>query len=200
MRRALSVRELSPGEFAARLDQMIAVYAAAMRPPAEMLSGRRSIMAGHAAQPGFRALLATEDRSGKPAGFGYGFHGAAGQWWHDTVARALAAAHGTASATAWLDDSFEVAELHVAPVHQGHGVGAGLLLRLTSDRPERTALLSTRDADSPARRLYRGVGITDMLTAFAFLPSSEPPYAVMGAELPLRVRSGRPRSARPRRW
>ena len=49
MRSALSVSELGPGEFAARLDQMIAVYAAAMRPPAEMLAGRRSIMAGHAA-------------------------------------------------------------------------------------------------------------------------------------------------------
>ncbi len=200
MRSALSVSELSPGEFAVRLDQMITVYAAAMRPPAEMLAGRRSIMAGHAAQPRFRALLATEEGSGAPAGFGYGFYGAAGQWWHDTVARALAATHGAAAAAAWLQDSFEVAELHVAPEHQGHGVGAGLLLRLTSDRPERTALLSTRDADSPARRLYRGVGFSDLLTDFAFFPGSEPPYAVMGAELPLRARSGRPRSARPRRW
>ena len=85
----LSVTELSPIEFVGRLDQMITVYAAAMRPSAEMLPGRRSIMAGHAAHPGFRALLATEDGSGAPAGFGYGFHGAAGQWWHDTVARAV---------------------------------------------------------------------------------------------------------------
>jgi GNAT superfamily N-acetyltransferase len=200
VQRVLSVTELSPIEFVGRLDQMITVYAAAMRPPAEMLPGRRSIMAGHAAHPGFRALLATEDGSGAPAGFGYGFHGAPGQWWHDTVARGVAAAHGTAAAASWLDDSFEVAELHVAPDHQGHGVGAGLLLQLASGRPERTALLSTRDANSPARRLYRGVGFSDLLTGFAFFPGSEPPYAVMGAELPLRARSGRPRSARPRRW
>ena len=116
------------------------------------------------------------------------------------MARALAAAYGTAAAAAWLDDSFEVAELHVVPEHQGHGVGAGLLLRLTSERPERTALLSTRDADSPARRLYRGTGFSDLLTGFAFFAGSEPPYAVMGAELPLRARLDRPRSARPRRW
>ena len=194
MRRTLSVSELSPGEFAARLDQMIAVYAAAMRPPVEMLPGRRSIMAGHAAHPGFRALLAAEDGSGAPAGFGYGFHGAAGQWWHDTVSRALTASRGDAAAATWLDDSFEVAELHVAPDYQGRGVGAGVLLRLTSGRPERTALLSTRDADTPARRLYRGTGFTDLLTAFRFFPGGEPPYAVMGAELPLRARSPRPRS------
>jgi ribosomal protein S18 acetylase RimI-like enzyme len=197
MQSALSVSELSPGEFTSRLDQMVAVYAAAMRPATWVLPGRRAVMAGHAGSPGFRSLLATEDESGEPAGFSYGFTSAAGQWWHDTVARGLVAAHGTAAAAAWLDDSFEVAELHVAPEHQGHGVGAGLLLRLTSDRPERTALLSTRDADTPARRLYRGVGFTDLLTRFIFFPSGDPPYAVMGAELPLRALS--PRSERPSR-
>ncbi len=182
----VSVRELSPAEFTARLDQLIAVYAAAMRPPAELLAGRRSIMAEHAGNPGFRALAVIADGTGAAVGFGYGFHGAAGQWWHDTVSRALADRRGDAAAAAWLDDSFEVAELHVAPDHQGRGIGAGVLLRLTSGRPERTALLSTRDADTPARRLYRGTGFTDLLTAFSFFPGGEPPYAVMGAELPLR--------------
>jgi ribosomal protein S18 acetylase RimI-like enzyme len=199
MRREPLVSELSPGEFTARLDQLVTVYAAAMRPPAEMLTGRRSIMAGHAGQPGFRAFAVTENGSGEPVGFGYGFHGRAGQWWHDTVASALVAYYGAAAAAAWLDDSFEVAELHVAPGYQGRGIGTDLLLRLTSGRPERTAVLSTRDAESPARRLYRGVGFTDLLTRFTFFPGGEPPYAVMGAELPLRARTPRPRSPRPRR-
>jgi ribosomal protein S18 acetylase RimI-like enzyme len=193
MRRTLSVSvsELSPAEFTARIDQLIAVYAAAMRPPAELLAGRRSVMGGHAANPGFRALAVTDDGTGEAVGFGYGFHGTAGQWWHDTVRRALVAGYGDA-ASDWLDNSFEVAELHVAPGYQGRGVGAGVLLRLTSGRGERTALLSTRDADTPARRLYRGTGFTDLLTAFHFFPGGEPPYAVMGAELPLTPRSPRP--------
>jgi ribosomal protein S18 acetylase RimI-like enzyme len=187
---SVSVRELSPAEFIVRLDQLIAVYAAAMRPPTELLAGRRSIMTGHAGNPGFRALAVIADGTGAPVGFGYGFHGGAGQWWHDTVSRALVERRGDAAA-AWVDDSFEVAELHVAPDHQGHGIGAGVLLRLTSGRPERTALLSTRDANTPARRLYRGTGFTDLLTAFRFFPGGEPPYAVMGAELPLRTRPAR---------
>ena len=206
MQREVTVSELSPGEFTARLDQVISVYAAAMRPAAESLPGRRSIMAGHAAYPGFRALTAAEDGgSGEPVGFGYGFRGAPGQWWYDTVARALAASSGAQAASAWLDDTFEVAELHVKPGYQGAGIGSGLLLRLTSGRPERTAVLSTRDAETRARRLYRGVGFTDLLTGFSFYPGSEPPYAVMGAELPLRGIAPAPGSARlrwprPSRW
>ncbi len=200
------VSELSPGEFTARLDQVISVYAAAMRPAADTLAGRRSIMAGHATYPGFRALtVAEDDESGEPVGFGYGFRGAPGQWWHDTVARALAATGGAQAAAAWLDNAFEVAELHVAPAYQGSGIGSRLLLRLTSGRPERTAVLSTRDAETRARRLYRGVGFRDLLTSFSFYPGSEPPYAVMGAELPLRALPPGPGSATlrwpsPSRW
>jgi GNAT superfamily N-acetyltransferase len=201
VRRELSVCELSPGEFTAQLDQLIRVYAAAMRPSADMLPGRRSIMIGHASYPGFRALIVAENGSGDMVGFGYGFRGVPGQWWHDTVARALNAAHGSEVAGPWLNDSFEVAELHVVPEYQGRGIGTGLLLRLTSGRPEHTALLSTRDADTPARRLYRGVGFTDLLTGFEFFPSVEPPYAVMGAELPLRAPTPpEPRSPRLSRW
>ena len=203
------VRELGPGEFIARVDQLISVYAASMRPPPETLAGRRSIMAGHAAYLGFRALIAAEgDETGEnlaPVGFGYGFRGAPGQWWYDTVARALAASGGPQAAAAWLENTFEVAELHVTPGYQGAGIGSGLLLSLTSGRPERTAVLSTRDAETRARRLYRGVGFADLLTGFSFYPGSEPPYAVMGAELPLRSWPPGPGSARlrwpsPSRW
>src|SRR5260370_1191817 len=117
MRRALSVSvsELGPGEFTARLDQLVAVYAAAMRPPEELLTGRRSTMAGHAVNPGFRALAVTDDGTGETVGFGYGFHGAPGQWWHDTVRRALVAGHGDTAAAAWLRGPFQVAAPPLAP-------------------------------------------------------------------------------------
>jgi ribosomal protein S18 acetylase RimI-like enzyme len=193
MRPSLSICELNPAEFTARLDQLVAVYAAAMRPPKELLTGRKSVMVGHAANPGFLALAVIDN--GTVVGFGYGFHGAPGQWWHNTVRRALADARGAAAAAAWLDDSLEIAELHVAPDYQGRGIGGDVLSRLASGRPERTAMLSTRDADTKARRLYRGTGFTDLLTGFHFYPGSgEPAFAVMGATLPLRPLSPRPRS------
>jgi ribosomal protein S18 acetylase RimI-like enzyme len=190
--------ELGPQQFRTAIRELVAVYAAAMNAPERMLGGREAIMDRHAASPGFRCLTATAD--GVIAGFTYGFHGETGQWWHDMVAGALAvnpvavypdqdqAAYSgqTAGGTgaAWLDNSFEIAELHVLPPYQGMGIGRSLLLSLTSGRQERTAVLSTADAPTRARRLYRGVGFTDLLTGFRF-PGSEPPYAVMGARLPL---------------
>jgi ribosomal protein S18 acetylase RimI-like enzyme len=196
----VSYRELGPRDFRAAIRALVGVYAAAMNPPDRTLSGREAIMDRHAASPGFRGLTAHID--GRLAGFTYGFHGENGQWWHDMVAAALATRSGAGTAAGdnspgvWLDDSFEIAELHVLPPWQGKGVGRSLLLSLTSGRPERTALLSTADAPTRARRLYRGVGFTDLLTDFRF-SGSEPPYAVMGALLPLAATASLPRSPRP---
>jgi ribosomal protein S18 acetylase RimI-like enzyme len=203
----VTYRELGPREFRGAIRALVAVYAAAMSPPDRSLSGREAIMDRHAASPGFRGL--TAQVNGQLAGFTYGFHGESGQWWHDMVAAALATRSGTGVTAAeyaeveapgaWLDDSFEIAELHMLPSWQGQGIGRSLLLSLTSGRPERTAVLSTADAPTKARRLYRGVGFTDLLTDFRF-SGSEPPYAVMGALLPLAATVTLPRSPRPSSW
>ena len=200
----VTYRDLGPREFRGAIRALVAVYAAAMNPPDRTLSGREAIMDRHAASPGFHGLTALVD--GRLAGFTYGFHGENGQWWHDMVAAALAtrsAAGGSAAEYGdgkapqeWLDDSFEIAELHVLPSWQGRGIGRSLLLSLASGRPERTAVLSTADAPTRARRLYRGLGFTDLLTDFRF-SGSEPPYAVMGALLPLAAAATPPRSPRP---
>ena len=204
MSQTVTFTELGSAEFRPSINRFIAVYKAAMDPPERMLAGRESILARHATNPGFRALTAVLTGGGAPvlAGFTYGFHGVPGQWWHDIVAAALAMSSQPGGG-AWLADSFEVAELHVLPAYQGYGVGRELLLRLTAGRPERSAVLSTADAESRARRLYRRVGFTDLLTGFRF-SGAEPPYAVMGATLPLRTVAApvpdSPRSPRPSSW
>ena len=190
----VSYSELGAREFRAAIGELVGVYAAAMNPPERLIGGREAIMDRHAASAGFRCLTAVDD--GVVAGFCYGFHGESGQWWHDMVASALASRSGAGyadpagteppAAAAWLDDSFEVAELHVLPAYQGVGIGRTLLLSVTDERFERTVVLSTADAQTRARRLYRGLGFVDLLTGFRF-SGAEPPYAVMGALLPLRV-------------
>lgn len=207
--------------FLAELDTLVEVYAAAMRPPREQVPGRRAIMERHSQFPSFRAVVVTApptppgtgDGPGPPRGsdppgggwlpgsgrlpiiaFSYGFHGADGQWWHDLVRSALTRMGGYELAQTWLADSFEVAEVHVHPDYQGRGIGRRMVPALLHPRLERTALLSTQDADSRARRLYRRLGFGDLLTGYRF-PGTDPPYAVMGAALPLRP--GPPPQPRP---
>jgi GNAT superfamily N-acetyltransferase len=199
--------DVGKARFLAELDTLVEVYAAAMRPPREQVPGRRAIMERHTQFPSFRAVVVTApeaaagpgappgsgDGPGPPPGsgrlpiiaFSYGFHGADGQWWHDLVRSALTRMGGYDLAQTWLGDSFEVAEVHVHPDYQGRGIGRRMVPALLQSRLERTALLSTQDADSPARRLYRGIGFGDLVTGYRF-PGTDPPYAVMGAVLPLR--------------
>jgi ribosomal protein S18 acetylase RimI-like enzyme len=187
------IREISRAEFLADLDALLAVYTAAMRPDPVHLPGRLSIMERHAGHPGFRALVVTVPPSPQAVAFCYGFRGAPGQWWHDVVRAGVTATSGPVEATRWLADPLEVAELHVRPTHQHRGIGRELLLALTGGRDERTAVLSTQDDNAQARRLYLGMGFTDLLRGFSF-PGGGPPYAVMGAVLPL-GRAPRPSSS-----
>jgi ribosomal protein S18 acetylase RimI-like enzyme len=212
----LELRELGAGEFLANLDACTRVYAAAMNPPEYQLPGRYSIMERHAGYAAFRAIAVIQADGAGPAGdeppwtspagngpligFAYGFHGEGGQWWHDLVSQAVTSVRGRETAADWLTDSFEIAEVHVLPGHQGQGTGQAMMLRLTAGRPERTAVLSTMDADTRARRLYRRLGFTDLIAGFAFA-GTEDPYAIMGAPLPLREGSPPPaRQERPSRW
>ena len=226
MQGGLELRELDAGGFLANLDACTSVYAAAMNPPGYQLPGRYSIMERHAGYAAFRAVAVIQLSGDGPAGngpagnwpaghgpaghgpaangalvgFAYGFHGEGGQWWHDLVSLAVANALGRQAADHWLADSFEIAEVHVLPQHQGQGTGLAMMQRLAAGRQEQTAVLSTMDADTRARRLYRGLGFTDLVAGFMF-SGTEVPYAIMGAPLPLREASPRPpRPERPSRW
>ncbi len=204
--------ELGPAEFLGEIDVMLDIYADAMDADAGLLPGRRELMRRHAGYPGFRALeiLAAPSGPGRRAevlGFSYGFHGQPGQWWYDAVSAVLARTLGAELAGQWLADSLEVAEVHVRSDEQRRGLGTRMLTALTAGRPERTAMLSTPDRDTTARRLYRRMGFTDLVTGYSF-PGGSPPDAVMGAVLPLRDPAAppapasppRPRSASPSAW
>ena len=212
MRAGPELLEIGKARFLAELDSLVEVYAAAMRPPREQVPGRRAIMERHTQFPSFRAVVVTAPAGPPGTGdgprpgtgrlpviaFSYGFHGANGQWWHDLVRAALTRLGGSGLAQTWLADSFEVAEVHVHPDYQGRGIGRRMVPALLHTRLERTALLSTQDADTPARRLYRGLGFGDLLTGYRF-PGTDPPYAVMGAVLPLRPGPKPPRPGPPPR-
>lgn len=170
------VEEVDAATFAASITVTSQIYGEAMRRPPELVVQRREIMAAHAHRAGFVGVLASDDD--KVVGFGYGYHGRPGDWWHDVVARAL----GRRDSREWLQDSFELAELHVHPSRHGEGIGRRILELVLSRAEGTTAVLSTHDRESPARQLYRSVGFADLLTGFVF-PGSSEVYVVMGKRL-----------------
>jgi ribosomal protein S18 acetylase RimI-like enzyme len=184
VQQAAGVTELGKSDFLAAINDLLAIYAAAMGAAPDELPTRRAIMERHAANPGFRALTVISGDPVHIVGFTYGFRGMPGQWWHDVVRAGIVARSGAPAAAQWLDYVLEIAEVHVHPDFQARGIGRLMMLALTAGRPERTALLSTRDAETPARRLYHSLGFVDLLTDFLF-PGGGPAYAVMGATLPL---------------
>jgi ribosomal protein S18 acetylase RimI-like enzyme len=169
---------LDRASFAPHVDSCVEIYLVAMGKARDVVPARRSITRRHLEHPGLRAVIARND-DGLVA-FTYGYSGARGQWWHDSVAAALP----SSERATWLGDAFELAELHVLPAWQGQGLGRRLLTTLCSGVPAATVVLSAIDADTPARHLYRSVGFQDLLTDFTF-PGSSERYAVMGRTLPL---------------
>ncbi|MFE2170214.1 GNAT family N-acetyltransferase [Streptomyces sp. NPDC059447] len=171
---------IGPLDLAARVDEALRVQAVAFGLSEEEVGIRRYIVQRHMTCPGARALGAfTED--GALTGFVYGMPNDRRHWWSGIVEPYLRAG----GHEAWLDGSFVITELHVHPGFQGHGVGRELITRITDSAAEPRSILSAIDTESPARGLYRALGYQDLARQVLF-PSASLPYAVMGAELPLR--------------
>jgi Uncharacterized conserved protein len=173
-------------------EEALALYVAAMKLPPGAAAIKRAQVPGHLRDPSARAVLATTNattNAGELAGFGYGVAGRAGDFWWDRVLAGLmvTASPGSASAATarrWLDRSFEICELHVRPDCQRQGLGRAILVELLAEAPYDTALLSTEDVDSPARRLYRSLGFVDVLRQFVFAGDPRR-FAILGVTLPL---------------
>ena len=172
-RTQIEIKLIDASAFAVHLNRASDIYGRAMGRTSDLVAQRRDIMAGHLDRPGFAATVAMSGAD--LVGFGYGYQGRAGDWWHDVVAAAV----GREQTTRWLSDTFELAELHVDPAHQGVGIGRDLLDALLEATTNRTVVLSTHDLETVARALYRSVGFVDLLRDFRF-PGSQEVYAVLG--------------------
>jgi len=175
-------------DLAKRMDEVLAVFGEAMSYDKQALEVRRGYINTHLKRSGFHAVATIAD-DGRLAGFGYGYRGANGQWWHDHVRSALT----EEQRQRWLTSCFEIVEMHVRPSAQGHGHGEAQLRSLLAMTTESTGLLSTPEvadeAASRAWRLYRRTGFVDVVRQLMF-PGDPRPFAVLGSDLPMRAPSG----------
>jgi ribosomal protein S18 acetylase RimI-like enzyme len=163
-------------ELSARTDDVLAVYAAAMEVAPAAARTRKGILLSHLERRGLRAVAALE--GDELVGIAYGYVGEPGQWWHDQVAGAMT---GEQAAT-WLRDAFEVCEFHVRPELQGRGLGRDLLDTLLTGTGSSTAVLTTPDRETRARRFYRADGWQDLVRGLRF-PGDPRSFAVLGKPL-----------------
>jgi ribosomal protein S18 acetylase RimI-like enzyme len=120
-------------------------------------------------------------------GIGYGYLGVPGQWWHEQVRRGMLAARSQADIDLWMNDYFELTELHVRPDSQGGGLGEEILRQLLYGAQGSKVLLSTPEGPTRAWKLYRRVGFVDVLRNYRFTGDPRP-FAVLGRSLPLEPR------------
>jgi ribosomal protein S18 acetylase RimI-like enzyme len=166
-----------PDTVRTRAAEVLEVYAEAMQAPVEVAQARYTVLTGHLGRDGFAAVAAVDDAD-QLVGVAYGYRGKPGQWWHDQVRAALT----DQAAREWLDDAFEICELHVRPAHQSHGLGRTLLDALLCDQPSRTAVLTTPDLETRARGFYRAAGWVDLARRLRF-PGDPRAFAVLGLAL-----------------
>jgi ribosomal protein S18 acetylase RimI-like enzyme len=134
----------------------------------------------HVKRRDFLFLAAREDE--EVVAFAYGYTGEYGQWWTESVARALT----KAQRGEWLDPPhFEIVELHVRPSWQRRGVGSALLAQLLTRQPHDRALLSTQTASRKARGFYAKNGWQEL--ASVDFGRGYPAYLALGKRLPARA-------------
>lgn len=172
------VRRLTRSEFVAALPGLRAIFTAALGLGAfesRVLSFTEHARE-HSLEPTFRAAGAYVD--GTAAGFAYGYDGTPGQWWYEQVARHL----DREQRRRWLEDAFELVEIHVDPRWQARGLGGRLHDLLLGDVRRSTAVLSTPATESRAMLLYRSRGWTTLAEGRLF-EGVRDPYRVMGLRL-----------------
>lgn len=165
------------------VEQLSAVYRAAFGGPPYYRKSQEVAEFARALplltqRPDFRCAGALDAGNGEITGFAYGYRSLPGQWWYDHVARAM----GSEMAAEWLSDAFQVAEVAVAPEHQGQGTGGALHDLLLAGVTQSRAVLSTMAVETVAHVLYRHRGWQVLLDRFLF-PGVPRSYAIMGLNL-----------------
>lgn len=183
----IEIQRLTKAEFSFLVPRLVDIYMEAMQYPRTMRAQRLRVWRSEVAWPGFAAVAAIAGN--EVLGVAYGFLGARERWWDKQLVKALTQQRPDEVLTeddhAMLNNYFEIAEVHVDPRHQGHGIGAAMLRELLATTTARWAILSTPEVDGEANNafgLYRKFGFHDVARDFYY--GSDPrPFAILALDL-----------------
>ena len=181
----IEYRRLSPQEFSLLAPELVSIYLAAMEYSPHVASNRIKAWRRDIFHPGFSDIIAVVGDT--VIGVAYGFLGYRGYWWDNHLRTFLEQAGTTNKYRPQLSSYAELAELHVLPQMQGHGVGKRLLSRLAWNMPADYLLLSTPEVADESNRafgLYRSLGFRDIVRHVHY-PGDPRAYAILSAPLPL---------------
>lgn len=181
-RARFSIRRLTRDDVCGpQLETLLWVFAAALG--LSLRSSRvlafASSLKRHTDQPGFLAYGAFNVRD-QLVGFGYGYSSQPGLWWREQIEPHLT----RQQRTQWLNDTFELAELHVHPAAQGNGLGGRLLDRLMTRQPHPLGLLSVMHRSQQARSLYASRGWGILIPEMRFVTEPLEPFSILGWRRP----------------
>jgi ribosomal protein S18 acetylase RimI-like enzyme len=131
----------------------------------------------HSSYPGFRGFVCLSNKE-EIVGFTYGYSSLTGQYYHDILAKEL----DSTAYQLWMKDCFELVELVVHPSYRNQGYAKWLVTELLKDVQNKTTVLTTQINNHSARKLYQGMGWTNVKEPF--FPSNDgTPYVIMGKVL-----------------
>lgn len=180
----VEIRRLTKAEFSLLAPRLVDIYIEAMGYSPAMRAQRLRVWRTEVVWPGFAAVIAVAEN--QVMGVAYGFLGARERWWDKQLIKALRQQRALTEADqAMIRNYFEVAEVHVDPRLQGHGIGASLLRALLDTTTARWAILSTPEVDGEANNafgLYRKFGFTDVARGYRY--DGDPrPFAILALDL-----------------
>nr|WP_242516470.1 GNAT family N-acetyltransferase [Corynebacterium mendelii] len=182
-----SIHRVTPATYRSLVPRLVDIYLAAMEYNPAIRPARIAAWRLMADEAGFCCMVARSNTSGQPIGLAFGRPGRPHHWWWQQVRQGLDDAVAPRCDRTVLDDYFEIAEVHVAPSWQGHGIGRRLVTNLLDGVDCPRALLSTPEVDREANLafgLYRSLGFSDVLRNFHF-PGDHRAFAVLCRQLPL---------------
>ena len=134
-------------------QELWTVYDAVFGDEVDLDSWRARTWDLHVARDGFRLARARD--GDRLVGFAYGFTGEHGQWFTDQATQMLR----PEVAAEWLGGHFDLVSLGVLEGWRRRGLGRALLREVTRDLPHaRWTLMTSADAEDPARHLYASEG------------------------------------------